>query len=628
MLERIRQWALAAYLAAIPLGGILWILSVPDYFQLGLVSEQAALTLLGLGLGAAFLKHPYGARAGLLELVLALLASGVWIWAAYNLQEWYYLAAERPPEMWAPGALALLLMMEGIRKAAGAVIAGIVWAILIYGFLGDHIPGVLQAEVFPPTKTLVYLYTDVNGVPGIVLRIVLELVLAFVIFGKMMDVSGAMTFMNDMALSLMGHRRGGPAKVAVIGSAAFGSISGSTVANIMSTGVVTIPMMQRAGFKPKFAAAIEAVASNGGQIAPPVMGATAFIIAEFLEIPYGDVALAALLPAALYFFVIFLQVDGIAARYGVEGVPRAELPSALETMKTGWIYLAPLIVLVYFLLGLGYRPGLSGLYACGVLFVLTILMRRRLPSREEWRGFFIGGGENLLPLVMIGAGAGVIIGLMNSTGLGFQLSLALTEVGQSYGIFVMLLLTALICVLLGMGMPTAAVYVVLVSIIAPSLVEMEVPGIAAHMFIFYFGLLSMLTPPVAIASMVAAQMAGSNMWSTALIGLQLALAAFLLPFLWVFNPAVLGQGGWLEIGLVVASCGAAALMMGRMATTMGQGLGGTAAGCAWLFGALVVGSATLWIGPANLLVLAPAAVGGLAAWFLPGSGPQTKELRE
>ncbi len=518
--------------------------------------------------------------------------------------------------MWVPGAIAVLLMMEGIRKAAGGVIAGIVWVILIYGFLGDNLPGVLEAEVFPPTKTLVYLYTDVNGVPGIVLRIVVELVLAFIIFGKMMEVSGAMSFMNDMALSVMGHRRGGPAKVAVVASSAFGSISGSAVANIMSTGVVTIPMMKRTGFQPKYAAAIEAVASNGGQIAPPVMGATAFIIAEFLEIPYGDVALAALLPAILYFLVLFMQVDGVAVRFGIKGLPKADLPNAMEVLKGGWVYLVPLGVLIYILIGLGYRAGLAGMYSCGILLVLMIFRNRRLPSREEWRGFFIGGGENLIPLVMIGAGAGVIIGLMNSTGLGFQLSLVLTEVGQSAGILVMLFLTAFICIVLRMGMPTAAVYVVLVSIIAPALIEMKVPDLSAHMFIFYYGLLSMLTPPVAIASMVAAQMANSDMWETGLVGLQLAVAAFLLPFLWAFNPALLGQGTTLEIRLVAVSCFVAGLLVGQMSMVMGRSASGTLFGWALLIFAIVIGSSTVWIGKDDLLTLVPSAVGLIAVFFL------------
>ena len=410
MIDRVCHLVLCSFLALMPVVGILWILSVPDYFGMGLVSAQVIVIVLGLATGAAILKHPYGEKAGLFELILAILALCVWLWMSVNLQQWYYEMADRPPKMWVPGIVALLLMMEGLRKATGKIIASIVWIMLIYGFFGNYLPGVLEAEVFPPTKTFVYLYADPNGVPGLVLRIVVELVLAFIIFGKMMDVSGAMKFLNDLALGMMGHRRGGPAKVAVVASAAFGSISGSTVANIMSTGVVTIPMMKETGFQPKYAAAIEAVASNGGQIAPPVMGATAFIIAEFLEMAYVDVALAALLPACLYFLVLFLQVDGIAVRFGIRGLPKDTLPKALKVLASGWAYMIPLFVLIYFLLGLGYRAGLAGMYACGVLFVMMVIKNRRLPNIEEWRGFFIGGGENLIPLVMIGGGAGIIIG--------------------------------------------------------------------------------------------------------------------------------------------------------------------------------------------------------------------------
>ena len=615
MIDKICHLVLCIFLASMPAWGILWIFSVPDYFQAGLVSEQAITIVLGLAVGAAFLKYPYGEKAGLLDLVLALIGCGVWMWASYNLQDWYMEAASRPPKMWIPGIFAILLMMEGIRKAAGTIIAGIVWVMLIYGFLGNHLPGVVEAEVFPPTKTLVYLYTDVNGIPGLVLRIVVELILAFIIFGKMMDISGAMRFMNDLSLSLMGHRRGGPAKVAVVASSAFGSISGSAVANIMSTGVITIPMMKETGFQPKYAAAIEAVASNGGQIAPPVMGATAFIIAEFLELPYADVALAALLPAVLYFLVLFMQVDGIAVRFGIKGIAKEKLPDTMKVLAAGWVYLVPLAVLIYVLIGLGYRAGLAGMYSCGLLLVLMIVKNRRLPNWDEWRGFFVGGGENLVPLVMIGAGAGVIIGLMNSTGLGFQLSLALTEVAQAYGIFIMLLLTAFICIVLGMGMPTAAVYVVLVSIVAPALIEMKVPDLSAHMFIFYFGLLSMLTPPVAIASMVAAQMAESDMWETGLVGLQLAVAAFLMPFLWAYNPALLAQGTWQEITLVATTCVVAGLLVGQMTMVMGRSALGTLSGFAFLIAAIIIGSSTIWIGKADPMVLAPSAVGLLIVFL-------------
>ncbi len=614
MTDRICHLALCTFLALMPLWGILWIFSVPDYFQLGLVSEQAVIIVLGLGIAAAFLKYPYGEKAGIFDLIIAVIGCGVWLWAALNLQEWYLDAAERPPKMWVPGIIAVLAMMEGIRKAAGGVIAGIVWVILIYGFLGNHLPGVIEAEVFPPTKTLVYLYTDVNGIPGLVLRIIVELVLAFIIFGKMMDVSGAMKFVNDLSLGLMGHRRGGPAKVAVVASSAFGSISGSTVANIMSTGVVTIPMMKETGFQPKYAAAIEAVASNGGQIAPPVMGATAFIIAEFLEIPYGEVALAALLPAIIYFLVLFLQVDGVAVRFGIKGLPKDQLPNAWKVLVSGWIYLVPLAVLIYVLIGLGYRAGLAGMYACGLLLIFMIVRNRRLPNWEEWKGFFVGGGENLVPLVMIGGGAGVIIGLMNSTGLGFQLSLALTEIAQAYGVLAMLVLTAFICILLGMGMPTAAVYVVLVSIIAPALIDMKIPGLAAHMFIFYYGLLSMLTPPVAVASMVAAQIAGSDMWRTGLVGLQLAAAAFLMPFLWVFNPALLLQGTLEEIIYVVITTVTAGIVIGQMTKVVGSGgMMGSFGVIGLLVAAVFIGGGTVWYGTTHPRALVPA---GLALIIL------------
>ncbi|NKB20558.1 MAG: TRAP transporter fused permease subunit [Alphaproteobacteria bacterium] len=609
MTDKLCHLVLCTLLALMPTIGILWILSVPDYFQMELVSEQVIATVLGLATGAALLKYPYREKAGLIDLVLALVAAGVWFWMSYNLQQWYYDMAERPPRMWVPGIFAILLMMEGVRKAAGGVIAGLVWIILIYGFLGNHLPGVFEAEVFPPTKTIVHLYADPNGVPGLVLRIVVELVLAFIIFGKMMDVSGAMKFVNDLSLSLMGHRRGGPAKVAVVASSAFGSISGSTVANIMSTGVVTIPMMKETGFEPKYAAAIEAVASNGGQIAPPVMGATAFIIAEFLEIPYGEVALAALLPAILYFLVLFMQVDGVAVRFGIKGLSKENLPDVRAVLIAGWVFLVPLAVLIYVLIGLGYRAGLAGMYSCGLLLLLMIFRNRRLPSKEEWKGFFIGGGENLVPLVMIAGGAGIIIGLLNSTGLAFQLSLGLTEIAQAYGILAMLILTAFICILLGMGMPTAAVYVVLVSIIAPALIEMKIPELSAHMFIFYYGLLSMLTPPVAVASMVAAQIAGSDMWRTGLIGLQLAAAAFLMPFLWAFNPALLLRGTTTEIVYVVITTVTAGIVIGQMTKVVGSGgLRGSFGVIGLLAAAVFIGGATVWFGTTAPVALIPAGI--------------------
>lgn len=606
---------LRACIGAIPIAGICWILAVTDYFGVALTFQQALGVILGLACASAFLKYPYFSRPGAFETVLAVAGILAWFWMSYNFEDWIVTAHERTPDKWVPGAVALLLLMEGLRKAAGKIIAGLVWVLVVYAFLGDRLPGVLEAEVFPPTKILTYYYADNNGVPGLVLQVVVNLVLAFIIFGKLMEVSGGTAFLNDLAMGWMGHRRGGPAKVAVIASSAFGTISGSTVANIMSTGIVTIPLMKRTGFRNEYAGAIEAVASNGGQIAPPVMGATAFIIAEFLEIPYQDVVIAAAIPAAVYFFVLFLQVDAVARRFGIKGLPRDELPVVRAVLKRGWIFVIPIVVLLYFLFWLGYNPGLSALYSGASLIVLMSLRDRRPPTLEHWRNFIFGSGEILVPLLLIAGAAGIILGVLNSTGLAFQLSLILTEIGKNNGILVMLFLTSLICIVLGMGMPTATVYIVLVSVIGPALVNMGLVPIGAHLFLFYFGLISMLTPPVAIASMVAAEMAGGNMWKTGLIGVQLAATAYLLPYLWAFNPAVLLEGTLSQVICAVLSAGVAGLLLAHSVTVFARGgAQGFLFAAVMYLACLAVGSSTIWLGAEDPLVVAVAAAGVAFAW--------------
>jgi TRAP transporter 4TM/12TM fusion protein len=616
-MERVTAALLHVCLGLIPVLGVAWILAVPDYLGVALTFQQAVGVLLGLAVAATLLKYPYRAKAGVLEIVLALAAFLTWFWMVWNFEAWIVGMADRTPDMWVPGVFAIVLMMEALRKGAGKIVTGLVWTSILYAFFGDHLPGLLQAEVFPPTKVVLYLYADNNGIPGLVLRVVAQLVLAFILFGKLLQISGGSAFFTDLAMGLMGHRRGGPAKVAVVASAAFGTISGSTVGNIMATGIVTIPLMKKFGFDAKYAAAIEAVASNGGQIAPPVMGATAFIIAEFLEVPYQDVVVAAIVPAALYFLVLFLQVDAIAARLGLSGLPKAELPSPLKVILSGWSYLIPIAVLLHYLFGLGYNAGLSAMYATATLFVLMLVKDRRWPTRAQWSAFIFGGGEDLLPLILIGGAAGVVIGVLNATGLAFQLSLLLTTIGKSMGILVMLLLTALVAIVLGMGMPTAAVYIVLVTVVAPALVDMGIVPMAAHLFLFYFGLLSMLTPPVAVASMVAASMAGSDMWRTGLVGAQLAAVAYLLPFLWAFNPALILDGTPTAIVLVVFSASVAAWMLARAL----QGFSGNSLlGILWpatlAVAALFIGSSTIWLGQESLWVAAVSILGAAGLLFL------------
>jgi TRAP transporter 4TM/12TM fusion protein len=429
------------------------------------------------------------------------------------------------------------------------------------------------------------------------MEVIGTLVLAFVVLGRFMELTGAIKFFTDLALGIMGHKRGGPAKVAVVASSIFGSINGTAVGNIMSTGIVTIPLMKRAGFKPQIAAAIEAVASNGGQLAPPVMGATAFLIAEFLQVSYGTVVLAALVPALLYYVCLFLQVDAIAVRDGIQGIPRAELPKLVPTVRAGWIFLLPLAALIYLLFGRGFDPAYAALAAAAVLLVLALFKNRSLLKAKALGALVVGGGESMLPLLMIGGGAGVVIGVMNITGLGFSLSIVLSHIGENAGMFVMLLLTALISIVLGMGMPTTAIYVVLSVVLAPALVDMGITPMAAHLFIFYFGLLSFLTPPVAIASFVAAGLAGSNMWTTSWEGMKLASVAYVLPFVWCYNQALLMDGTPLEIVYVVVTTFIAAMLFAaslqrRWFVTVGA----TTRAAVCLISALLVGSSTIWLG--------------------------------
>jgi TRAP transporter 4TM/12TM fusion protein len=590
-------WLEKTYLAAIMVIGVAWILDAGRFIDVSLIAAEWIGPLLGVGIAAALLRVPYGKRAGLFELALGLAAIAAWVWMSMHYNEWIIDIAGYTPVKFVPGLVAILLLMEAMRKTAGLPITILVWTLIAYGFFGYLLPGVLQAERIGAPSFIMYVYADTNGIPGQVMEVIGTLVLAFVVLGRFMELTGAIKFFTDLALGIMGHKRGGPAKVAVVASSIFGSINGTAVGNIMSTGIVTIPLMKRAGFKPQIAAAIEAVASNGGQLAPPVMGATAFLIAEFLQVSYGTVVLAALVPALLYYVCLFLQVDAIAVRDGIQGIPRAELPKLVPTVRAGWIFLLPLAALIYLLFGRGFDPAYAALAAAAVLLVLALFKNRSLLKAKALGALVVGGGESMLPLLMIGGGAGVVIGVMNITGLGFSLSIVLSHIGENAGMFVMLLLTALISIVLGMGMPTTAIYVVLSVVLAPALVDMGITPMAAHLFIFYFGLLSFLTPPVAIASFVAAGLAGSNMWTTSWEGMKLASVAYVLPFVWCYNQALLMDGTPLEIVYVVVTTFIAAMLFAaslqrRWFVTVGA----TTRAAVCLISALLVGSSTIWLG--------------------------------
>ena len=288
------------YLATIVLIGVAWVIDIPQYFGLSLISAEWMGPLLSIGIAAAFLKHPYSKKAGLFEIILGFAALLSWCWMSLHYADWIIDIFGYTAEKFIPGIIALLLLMEALRKSAGLPITILVWTLIAYSFFGYLMPQPFEAEQLQMPRLIMYLYSDTNGIPGQVLSVIGRLVLAFIVLGKLMEITGATQFFTNLALAAMGHRRGGPAKVAVVASSVFGSINGTSVGNIMSTGIVTIPLMKKAGFKAHYAAAIEAVASNGGQFAPPVMGATAFLIAEFLQMNYIDVVIAAIVPCLLY----------------------------------------------------------------------------------------------------------------------------------------------------------------------------------------------------------------------------------------------------------------------------------------------------------------------------------------
>jgi TRAP transporter 4TM/12TM fusion protein len=359
----------------------------------------------------------------------------------------------------------------------------------------------------------------------------------------------------------MGRFRGGQAKIAIVSSSLFGNISGSAVANVVVDGAFTIPMMKRAGYPPPVASAVEAVSSTGGQIMPPVMGAAAFLIAEYLGMPYAQVALAALVPAILYYVALFIQVDLLAARGGMVGLPRDQLPRLWPVLKRSAGFVVPLLVLILWMFVYNRRPEEAGLLAAVSGVVVGFLTPGVKLGPREFVKIFLGTGRSVLEIAAITGLAGVVIGVLQLTGLGFTLTLTLLNIGQSSSIL-LLILTAIVSVILGMGMPTTAVYVLLAVLVAPGLAKLGIMPIAAHLFIFYFGMLSMITPPVCIASYAAATIGKTDPIKTGWEAMRLCSIAYVVPFLFVFSPSLLLIGHWYEVVVSVLTAIVGAILLG------------------------------------------------------------------
>ncbi|MEG1747742.1 MAG: TRAP transporter fused permease subunit, partial [Oscillospiraceae bacterium] len=366
-------------------------------------------------------------------------------------------------------------------------------------------------------------------------------VFLFLLFGAMLGASGADKIFQDIAIALTGRKRGGPAKMAVVASCLFGSISGSAVANVVSTGAFTIPLMKRQGYRPRFAGAVEAVASTGGQIMPPIMGAAAFVLADISGTPYSVVCLAALLPALMYYFVLFKMVDLEAVKRSLEGIPEEDLPDLKESLKHSFKLIIPLIVLLFLLLVIQTTPMMAAIWAMVAIVVCGFLDKTDRLTFKKIIGGFVDGSKSLPQVVAACACSGIVTGMFALTGLGLKFSDFIVSLGGS-SIILSLVLSMVVCVILGMGLPTTASYIICATAIAPALTKIGVDPLAAHLFLLYFASISAITPPVAVASYAAAGIAEENALKVGTTAVKLGIAGFALPFTFALNPDYLHFG--------------------------------------------------------------------------------------
>ncbi len=538
-----------------------WVLDLPrGWFGVALYTEQFLVTIVGLALALAYLTvpaHPrFAGRTPRWDVAAAALGLALCLYTAWRYPALSNELTSRPLEgVLMAGALAALVL-EATRRTAGSSLVFVVLAGGVYAMLGNHLPGVFQSRPVEFTRLLVYLGFDTNALLGGPVNIGITVVIPFILMGQILSRCGGSEFFTDLARAWMGRYRGGSAKIAVVGSAFFGMISGSAVANVSAVGVVTIPLMKRAGFPATVAAAVEAVGSTGGQLMPPVMGAAAFLMAEVLGVPYASVAVAAAIPAVLYYLALFFQVDLEAAKRGILGEPADVLPRTRKVLRAGWYFPIPFAVLIGALLWANLRAEYCALLATAVLvfFALTFGYKGHRYTIPEVLRAGVSTGGAVVDLILICAVAGMFIGILNITGLAFGLTLQLLTITQQ-NVVLLLVLTAALGVLLGMGMPTVGVYIIMATLIAPALVKAGIEPMAAHMFVLYFGIMSMVTPPVALAAFAAANIGGAEPNRTGWTAARIGWSAYIVPFLFVFSPSLLMHGDPLTIAWAAFTAG-------------------------------------------------------------------------
>jgi len=476
------------------------------------------------------------------------------------------------------GTVVVLLVLEATRRTLGAALPVLTLCFIVYGLVGPWLPGSLRHKGLTFEILIDQTFFTTEGLFGIPLGVAASYVILFIIFGAFLEKSGAGQFFMNFANALAGGQRGGPGKVAVVSSSLFGTISGSAVANVMVDGWLTIPMMKRTGFKPEAAAAIEAVASTGGQIMPPVMGAASFVMAEFLGVPYSQIMIAAAIPAIFYYGALFAAIHFNAGKSGLRGIPREELPRLGKIMKRQGHLLIPVIVIFWLLLE-GYTATYAAIVSTASVLVISWFRAETRVTLPKALAALRDGAEQTVPVAMATAAAGIMIGIILQTGLAIRFTSFLVDFAGG-NLMMALLITMIAAIILGTALPTTPAYIMLAALLIPALIKLGVPPLAAHMFAFYFGCLSSVTPPECLAVYAAASISRCSVWKAGWQAMKFASAGFIIPFFFIYYPALLFQGTWAAIALAVVSgtVGVVALAAGlegyflRSATWFERGL--------------------------------------------------------
>jgi len=522
-----------------------------------LLENRYLYVLLALYFSLVFLIFPASRRAARdrvpwYDAVLFLAAVATCSFFAWNglrilEQAWDF---RGPTEAVVVGAVLWLLVLEGARRAGGTPLFVLLVILSLYPVYAGQLPGPVSGFSLSLADAIRYQTTSVEAILGIPMRVFGTLIIGFIIFGAALQATGGGRFFIDLSMAILGTFRGGPAKVAIVASGLFGSMSGSVVSNVLSTGVITIPTMKRTGFRAEVAAAIEATASTGGTLMPPIMGATAFVMASILGIPYVSVAVAAAIPSFLFYASLFCQIDAYAARNGLRGLTKEEMPSFWRTLGTGWFYLSAFGVLVFLLVSLR-REAHAPFYATAILMVLAMIRRQTRFTVQTFIAFLAETGRILAELVTILAAVGLIIGALAVTGVAGTFSSDVIRLAGGNA-FMLLLLGAFACFILGMGMTITAAYVFLAVVMAPALIQHGMNPVAVHLFIMYWAMISFITPPVAIGAYAAASIARCSPMAAGFEAVRFGAVKYLLPFFFVYNPALVAQETTpLQLGVVL-----------------------------------------------------------------------------